>query len=115
MLIIYTFIKFHQEYTSIDELSSSSSQFESNVTARRDGKTIHLNVKELVPGDIVLLSSGTGKFFFAVFFISLIHICENYISYIIPTPSPSPDSISQLSLPTYSGSKEMFSKLILPP
>ena len=72
MLIIYTFIKFHQEYTSIDELSSSS-QFESNVTTRRDGKTVQLNVKELVPGDIVLLSSGTGKFFFAVFFISLIH------------------------------------------
>lgn len=64
MLIIYTFIKFHQEYTSLDELSSN--QFESNVTARRDGKTIHLNVKELVPGDIVLLSSGTGKFLFAV-------------------------------------------------
>ena len=73
MLIIYTFIKFHQEYTSIDELSSS--QFESNVTTRRDGKTIQLNVKELVPGDIVLLSSGTGKCLFAVsFHKSYIHM-----------------------------------------
>lgn len=59
MLVINACLGFHEEYKAKKSLDELSHQLESEVAVRRNGKTVQLNVKELVPGDVVLLVGGT--------------------------------------------------------
>lgn len=62
MLFVNAVLGFREEYhakKSLDELSES---LESEIATRREGETVQLNVKELVPGDVVLLVGGTSEF-----------------------------------------------------
>ena len=59
MLVINAVLGFHEEYKAKKSLDELSQQLESEVAVRRNGETIQLNVKELVPGDVILLVGGT--------------------------------------------------------
>lgn len=59
MLIINACLGFHEEYKAKKSLDELSNQLESEVAVRRNGETLQLNVKELVPGDVILLVGGT--------------------------------------------------------
>lgn len=59
MLFINACLGFHEEYKAKKSLDELSHQLESEVAVRRNGETLQLNVKELVPGDVVLLVGGT--------------------------------------------------------
>jgi len=59
MLVINACLGFHEEYKAKKSLDELSHQLESEVAVRRNGQTLQLNVKELVPGDVVLLVGGT--------------------------------------------------------
>ena len=59
MLVINACLGFHEEYKAKKSLDELSHQLESEVAVRRNGETLQLNVKELVPGDVVLLVGGT--------------------------------------------------------
>ncbi|KAL7456360.1 hypothetical protein ACHAWC_007900 [Mediolabrus comicus] len=59
MLVINAVLGFHEEYKAKKSLDELSHQLESEVAVRRNGETIQLNVKELVPGDVILLVGGT--------------------------------------------------------
>jgi H+-transporting ATPase len=59
MLIINACLGFHEEHKAKKSLDELSHQLESEVAVRRNGETLQLNVKELVPGDVVLLVGGT--------------------------------------------------------
>ena len=59
MLLINGVLGFHEEYKAKKSLDELSHQLESEVAVRRNGETLQLNVKELVPGDVVLLVGGT--------------------------------------------------------
>ena len=59
ILLVNACLGFREEYhakKSLDELSDS---LESEIAVRREGETKAIPVKELVPGDIVLLVGGT--------------------------------------------------------
>jgi H+-transporting ATPase len=59
ILFVNGCIGFREEYhakKSLDELSDS---LESEITVRREGETESIPIKELVPGDVVLLVGGT--------------------------------------------------------
>lgn len=59
MLVINACLGFHEEHKAKKSLDELSHQLESEVAVRRNGETLQLNVKELVPGDVVLLVGGT--------------------------------------------------------
>ena len=59
MLLVNASLGFHEEYKAKKSLDELSKELESEIACRRDGKTLNVNVKELVPGDIVLLVGGT--------------------------------------------------------
>ena len=59
MLLINACLGFHEEYKAKKSLDELSQQLESEVAVRRNGEALQLNVKELVPGDVVLLVGGT--------------------------------------------------------
>lgn len=59
MLLVNACLGFHEEYKAKKSLDELSDQLESEIATRREGDTLNLNVKELVPGDIVLLVGGT--------------------------------------------------------
>jgi H+-transporting ATPase len=59
MLLVNACLGFHEEYKAKKSLDELSKELESEIACRRNGETIQVNVKELVPGDIVLLVGGT--------------------------------------------------------
>ncbi|KAL7541478.1 hypothetical protein ACHAXR_010955 [Thalassiosira sp. AJA248-18] len=59
MLLANACLGFREEYHAKKSLDELSEQLESEIATRREGETLSLNVKELVPGDVVLLVSGT--------------------------------------------------------
>ena len=59
MLIINAMLGFREEYHAKKSLDELSNAIDSEVATRRNGETINVNTKELVPGDIVLLVGGT--------------------------------------------------------
>ena len=62
MLIINACLGFREEYHAKKSLDELSQELESEIATRRGGDTINLNVKELVPGDVVLLVGGTSEY-----------------------------------------------------
>ena len=62
MLLVNAMLGFREEYHAKKSLDELSHQLESEVATRRDGETTNLNVKELVPGDIILLVGGTSEY-----------------------------------------------------
>lgn len=79
MLIINACLGFHEEYKAKKSLDELSNQLESEVAVRRNGETLQLNVKELVPGDVILLVGGTSEFGY-----SYVHILWLQTFYILP-------------------------------
>ena len=61
MLLVNACLGFHEEYKAKKSLDELSEQLESEIATRREGESLNLNVKELVPGDVVLLVGGTSK------------------------------------------------------
>jgi hypothetical protein len=59
MLLVNATLGFHEEYKAKKSLDELSKELESEIACRRNGETLNVNVKELVPGDIVLLVGGT--------------------------------------------------------
>jgi H+-transporting ATPase len=59
MLLMNATLGFHEEYKAKKSLDELSKELESEIACRRNGDTLNVNVKELVPGDIVLLVGGT--------------------------------------------------------
>eukprot|EP00579_Thalassiosira_antarctica_P028710 CAMPEP_0202013878 /NCGR_PEP_ID=MMETSP0905-20130828/27516_1 /ASSEMBLY_ACC=CAM_ASM_000554 /TAXON_ID=420261 /ORGANISM="Thalassiosira antarctica, Strain CCMP982" /LENGTH=961 /DNA_ID=CAMNT_0048573587 /DNA_START=185 /DNA_END=3070 /DNA_ORIENTATION=+ len=59
MLLVNACLGFHEEYKAKKSLDELSEQLESEIATRREGESLNLNVKELVPGDVVLLVGGT--------------------------------------------------------
>lgn len=59
MLFVNACVGFHEEYKAKKSLDELSGQLESEIATRREGETLQLNVKELVPGDVMLLVGGT--------------------------------------------------------
>lgn len=73
MLLVNATLGFHEEYKAKKSLDELSKELESEIACRRNGETLNINVKELVPGDIVLLVGGTVSFDF--FIISVSSVC----------------------------------------
>lgn len=61
MLLVNAFLGFHEEHKAKKSLDELSKELESEVAVRREGETTQLNVKELVPGDVILLVGGTSE------------------------------------------------------
>eukprot|EP00571_Detonula_confervacea_P005456 CAMPEP_0172317086 /NCGR_PEP_ID=MMETSP1058-20130122/30522_1 /TAXON_ID=83371 /ORGANISM="Detonula confervacea, Strain CCMP 353" /LENGTH=960 /DNA_ID=CAMNT_0013031555 /DNA_START=203 /DNA_END=3085 /DNA_ORIENTATION=- len=59
MLFINACLGFREEYHAKKSLDELSDQLDSEIATRRNGETLVLNVKDLVPGDVVLLVGGT--------------------------------------------------------
>lgn len=59
MLFVNATLGFREEYHAKKSLDELSDQLDSEIATRRNGETVVLNVKELVPGDVVLLVGGT--------------------------------------------------------
>ena len=59
MLLVNATLGFHEEYKAKKSLDELSKELESEIACRRNGETLNVNVKELVPGDVVLLVGGT--------------------------------------------------------
>ena len=59
MLFVNAILGFHEEYKAKKSLDELSKELESEIACRRNGETLNVNVKHLVPGDIVLLVGGT--------------------------------------------------------
>lgn len=59
MLLVNACLGFREEYHAKKSLDELSEQLESEIAVRREGETMVLNTKELVPGDVVLLVGGT--------------------------------------------------------
>ena len=62
MLLVNATLGFRESYHAKKSLDELSEQLESEVAVRREGETLQLNVKELVPGDVILLVGGTSEF-----------------------------------------------------
>jgi Ca2+-transporting ATPase len=58
LLLINGFIGFYQEIKALASVKALKSLTLPTIRALRDGKEIEINIKELVPGDIVLLFEG---------------------------------------------------------
>ena len=71
MLLVNATLGFHEEYKAKKSLDELSKELESEIACRRNGETLNVNVKELVPGDIVLLVGGTVSFDFMISFSSV--------------------------------------------
>lgn len=67
MLFVNACLAFREEYHAKKSLDELSDQLESEIATRRGGVTVVLNVKELVPGDVVLLVGGTSEYSFSIF------------------------------------------------
>ena len=63
MLILNGCVGFKEELHAKRSLDELSKKLESEIDTRRQGEIKRLNVKELVPGDVVLLVGGNGKCF----------------------------------------------------
>ena len=58
MVMISSLIRFWQEYRSNAEAEKLKSMVKTAATVLRENKTLEVDIKQLVPGDIVLLSAG---------------------------------------------------------
>ena len=70
MLLINACLGFHEEYKSKKSLDELANQLESEIATRREGATTDLNVKELVPGDVVFLVGGTSELYSVAFWVN---------------------------------------------
>ena len=61
LLLANACLGFREEYHAKKSLDELSDQLESEIAVRREGTTTQMNVKELVPGDVVLLVGGTSE------------------------------------------------------
>ena len=61
MLFVNACLGFREEYHAKKSLDELSNQLESEIAVRREGVTEQMNVKELVPGDVILLVGGTSE------------------------------------------------------
>ena len=59
VMLINAVLGFREEYHAKQSLDEISNKMESEVAVKRNGTTVQLSVKELVPGDVVLLVGGT--------------------------------------------------------
>lgn len=59
MLFCNAVLGFREEYHAKKALDELGDQLDSEIATRREGETTQMNVKELVPGDVVLLVGGT--------------------------------------------------------
>ena len=59
MLFCNACLGFREEYHAKKALDELGDQLDSEIAVRREGETTQMNVKELVPGDVVLLVGGT--------------------------------------------------------
>jgi H+-transporting ATPase len=60
IMMINAILGFREEYHAKKSLDEISNSLDSEVAVRRNGETNSLSVKELVPGDIILLVGGTS-------------------------------------------------------
>jgi len=58
-MIVNATLGFREEYHAKKSLDEVSKAIESEIAVRRNGEIVSMNVKELVPGDIILLVGGT--------------------------------------------------------
>ena len=58
MLFINACLGFREEYHAKKSLDELSHELESEIPVKRDGQTLSINTKDLVPGDIILLVGG---------------------------------------------------------
>lgn len=103
MLVINACLGFHEEYKAKKSLDELSNQLESEVAVRRNGETLQLNVKELVPGDVILLVGGTSEFGYSL----CSHLVVTNILYLTICLLPSLILTYKLSPPTPNGSREI--------
>lgn len=59
ILLLNGCLGFREEYNAKKALEEISNSIESAITVRRNGETESISIKELVPGDIILLVGGT--------------------------------------------------------
>ena len=107
MLIINACLGFHEEYKAKKSLDELSNQLESEVAVRRNGETLQLNVKELVPGDVILLVGGTSEFGYSFGYSFCSHLVVTIILYLTICLLPSLILTYKLSPPTPNGSREI--------
>jgi len=58
MLLVNALLDFFQEHRALIALKALKSQMTRTIVVRRDGKFVHLPVRELVPGDVIKLKIG---------------------------------------------------------
>lgn len=59
IMLINALLGFREEYHAKKALDEISNSIDSEIAVRRNGETKSISVKELVPGDVVLLVGGT--------------------------------------------------------
>ena len=109
LLLANACLGFREEYHAKKSLDELSDQLESEIAVRREGTTTQLNVKELVPGDIVLLVGGTSEL------IYLVVLHREDLSCVRSHLSPlsfSYFTLIQLYPPTHNGSRGIKFQLI---
>jgi len=58
-MLVNALLGFREEYHAKKSLDEVSNSIDSEITVRRNSETKSISVKELVPGDIILLVGGT--------------------------------------------------------
>lgn len=92
LLLANACLGFREEYHAKKSLDELSDQLESEIAVRREGTTTQMNVKELVPGDVVLLVGGTSELIYL-----LVLQRRPSMSDLISHPFHSPPSTMSLS------------------
>ena len=114
LLLANACLGFREEYHAKKSLDELSDQLESEIAVRREGTTTQMNVKELVPGDVVLLVGGTSELIYLLV-LQRRPSMSDLISHPFHSPSSTYFTLIQLYPPTHNGSRGIKFQLIPPP
>ena len=113
LLLANACLGFREEYHAKKSLDELSDQLESEIAVRREGTTTQMNVKELVPGDVVLLVGGTSELIYLLVLQRRPSMSDliSHLSFTLTTYF----TLIQLYPPTHNGSRGIKFQLIPPP